>query len=322
MSTSTAIRCATDEATFHTRFATYLKARFPLLSHGVMVTSYVAANWAVARAATFADDPVSFAPRFIAVNVALVLFFFHLRVFDEHKDAEVDAVFHPERPVPSGVVSLHELRVAGGVAIALEFALACACGPDVVRALAVAFVYSVLMLREFFVAGWLRRHFVTYAVSHMLVMPLLALTVYSCAAARESCAAPETFALFVGAGFFAAFGWEVSRKLRTPDDEVEGDETYSSRLGVWGAAAAYVLVQGLGAACLYVVGERLALAPWFGGLVVSVFVGNVGAAIRFVVLTSRASAKLVNGFASLTLVGTNLATVIAVVGAAGVEWVR
>mgnify|MGYP000529553564 CR=1 FL=1 len=52
--------------------------------------------------------------------------------------------------------------------------------------------------------------------------PLLSLTVLGFATGSLSAASSPAFALFVGASFCAAFGWEISRKSRAPQDEVDG----------------------------------------------------------------------------------------------------
>ena len=41
-------------------------------------------------------------------------FFFMLRVFDEHKDYELDCHNHPERVLQSGLITLKDLKILGG----------------------------------------------------------------------------------------------------------------------------------------------------------------------------------------------------------------
>src|SRR5690606_183321 len=135
----------------------------------------------------------------------LLCFFFHLRVFDEHKDFEEDLRFHPERVLQRGVITLRDLRLLAGLAIITEFTSASILGPAAVLALTVAFLFSLLMMREFFVGEWLKRHFLVYATSHMLIMPLLSLMIFSFTTRRFPHEAPPLFFLYAVVGFFVTF---------------------------------------------------------------------------------------------------------------------
>ena len=53
-------------------------------------------------------------PLFVVGALTALVFFFLLRVLDEHKDQDVDRRWRPELPVPRGLVSLAELRWIGG----------------------------------------------------------------------------------------------------------------------------------------------------------------------------------------------------------------
>ena len=138
---------------------------------------------------------------------AIVVFcaFFHLRVFDEHKDFEEDIEHYPDRVLQRGVITLRDLRLLGGAAIGTEIALSAVRGLPALTALLLTLVFSLLMLREFFVGDWLKRHFLIYAMSHMLIMPLLALTVFSFTTGRYPWQAPGWFWVYAFVGFFVTF---------------------------------------------------------------------------------------------------------------------
>src|SRR5688572_5533581 len=48
--------------------------------------------------------------RMIAAFITLVLFPFHMRLFDELKDSEHDRKHYPNRPVPRGLILLQEIQ--------------------------------------------------------------------------------------------------------------------------------------------------------------------------------------------------------------------
>ena len=106
------------------------------------------------------------------------------------------------------------MKLLGACAIGLELVLGGLAGPAALVAVLIVFAFSLLMLKEFFVAQWLRRHFLIYVSSHMLVMPLLALVIFSFSTGRYPWQAPGWYWLYSFVGFFVAFNWEVSRKIR------------------------------------------------------------------------------------------------------------
>ena len=208
------------ESPFARRLSAYLAERFPLASHGLLIAAYYSSNQFLARTLTEPGRPMHYDWTTLLGAVTLLCFFFHLRVFDEHKDYAEDLVHYPHRVLQSGAVTLRHLKMLGGLAIATEIVLSALRGPAAFVAWLAAFLFSVLMLKEFFVPRWLKRHFLVYAVSHLLVMPLLALMVFSFATGRWPWEAPFWFGVYAWVGFFVTFNWEVSRKIRAPEDEI------------------------------------------------------------------------------------------------------
>jgi len=166
-------------------------------------------------------------------------YFLMLRVFDEHKDYHHDASNHPERVLQRGLVSLDHLKAVGAVAIALQVASVLivdgGSGPVAVR-WAIAMAWSLLMLKEFFVGEWLERHFVLYAASHLLAMPLALLWMAQMGAGDRPL--PESVLWLAAAGGLLGAAIETARKVRAPEDERIGIATYTKVLGIRGSAAA------------------------------------------------------------------------------------
>jgi len=91
------------------KWLTYQKARFPLIRYSVLVSAFAASGLSLSFLLTGGQNPLRIEMFLVAFSVTLLLFF-QLRVADEHKDFDYDALHHPDRPVPRGLVTLKELR--------------------------------------------------------------------------------------------------------------------------------------------------------------------------------------------------------------------
>ena len=119
------------------------------------------------------------------------------------------------------------------------------------------------MVKEFFVKDWLKRHFLVYASTHMLIMPLFAIVVFSFATRRYAWEAPGWFWLYSFIGFFVAFNWEVSRKIRAPEEEIDGVDSYTKIFGTYGAAYLVLLIRVVDTGLVALVGYHLQVSLWF-----------------------------------------------------------
>jgi len=297
-----------------------MRERFPLFGHVLLIVSYYSSNQFLAKALTAPGEPMRYTWHSAAGALTLLLFFFHLRVFDEHKDFEEDSRFHPDRVLQRGAITLAELRVLAWFCIAVEFTLAALAGTGPVVALVVAFVFSLLMLREFFAREWLKRHFLVYATSHMLLMPLLSLLVFSFATRRLPWEAPPQFWLYAFVGFFVTFNVEVSRKIRAPEDEVEGLDSYSKTFGTYGAAWIVVALRLIDTTLVAIVGHAIGVSTWFYVAIVLLFLVALGAFLRFRLHTSRASAKALERNAGIYLIAFDLILAIELIRMQGFHW--
>ncbi len=144
--------------------------------------------------------------------------------------------------------------------------------------LAMVWIYMGLMGREFFVSRWLKAHPLIYMLSHMVITPLILLFLTA------------WVWLVAGAGFVPGLGWflaasygngmvfEIGRKIRIPEDEEPGVETYSALWGRGGAVAAWIGAMTLAGGCMTAAATFLALAMpiavllgilWIGALIVA-----------------------------------------------------
>lgn len=177
--------------------------------------------------------------------VTAFLFFFQLRVSDEFKDFQEDSTYRPERPVPRGLVALKELATLAFIAGAIQLALTLWLDLRLLPLLLLVWGYMGLMRVEFFAPAWLKAHPTAYLASHMLIMPLIYLHLTACDWLVAGGQAPSGLAPFLGMSFFSGAVIEIGRKIRAPQDEREGVDTYSA---LWGYKVAMLAWLGAMAA--------------------------------------------------------------------------
>ena len=302
------------------RFKAYLDERFPLWNYGLLIVSYYSSNQFLAQSLTQTGQSVHYSWRSLLGAVIMLCLFFHLRVFDEHKDYIDDCRYFPQRVLQRGLISLRDLKILGGIAIVLEWLLGAWLGWAPLVSILVAQAFSVLMLKEFFCRDWLRRHFLTYAMSHMLIMPLLALVVFSAATGRYLWEAPAWFWLYAFVGFFVTFNWEVSRKIRAPEQEIEGVETYTKVFGTYGAAYLVLAIRVVDTAMVALVGWHLGLPAWFYGVLVALYAVCLLGFFQYRWQTSPRTAKRMEFYAGMYIVAFDLTLAVAIAQHNGMRW--
>lgn len=216
------------------RWIVYQEERFPLVANAVLIgvlTSSVLGYVHILQGLPGLPTVVPGAAAFLSASA----FFVQLRIADEFKDAEDDARYRPQRPVPRGLVTLGELRSVALAAATVQLLMALLTGPTLVWLLLGVWAYLAVMIHEFFVPRWIRRHQLTYLATHMVILPLIVVDV---SAFGWHDAGPQVLAglgWYLAASYLLGVVFEIGRKVRPPDQEQEGVDTYS---GLWGAVAA------------------------------------------------------------------------------------
>ncbi len=226
------------------RWVIYQRERFPLIGHAPLVAAFSVSAVCFSRLSRGQSGLPDAKSVFVAFLTAL-FFFLQLRISDEFKDFEEDSRYRPYRAVPRGLVTLRELAWVGMAAGIVQLALAVWLAPSLIWLLVLAWGYLAAMTREFFVPEWLKARPVMYMLSHMAVIPLIDLYATACdwrvAGLRWP---PDGLYWFLIVSYFNGIVVEVGRKIRAPDDEEPGVETYSAlwgrstALAVWLSAAA------------------------------------------------------------------------------------
>lgn len=222
------------QSSFIARFFAWINERFPL-GNAVLFLVIYAAGLLWGRLLTH-DGRLHVSAADIPGFFGFWAFFLMLRVFDEHKDYELDCKNHPQRVLQSGLITLRHLKVVGAIAICVQLGVSLfvdrGLGP-ITRVWLVVMAWSALMAREFFIGEWLGKRLVLYAVSHMVVLPMALVWIAQMGAG--STPLPIVVALLPVLSFFSGFAFEITRKTRAPEQERETVDSYSKVFGTRGA---------------------------------------------------------------------------------------
>ena len=228
----------------------------------------------------------------LLTTVALFLFFLRLRLFDEFKDAEHDRIHYPSRPVPRGLVKLKQLRTVIFLIVFGEICISVSGGRSSSLLFLASFLYSLLMLKEFFVKQWLRAHFTIYVVSHeLLVFPLFFYLYSLSGLTLENTTHPYFWllTLFLGAQLFLL---EVTRKIRPKEMEQTSRDTYTAQYGMRTTTVLVLAVASTALGLELVIGRLLfGSIPFLNYAPVPLAVWLLIAMLRFVRQPSEAYAR-------------------------------
>lgn len=246
------------------RWLRYQAERFPLHQHGPLIAVFSYSAVCFSRLLRTEPGEAFTLPGLFPgmVSFAVCLgFFFQLRVADEFKDYEEDLANRPYRPVQRGLVTRRELLGVGLAVAFLQGLLAALLSPLLLVLLAMSWAYFVLMSREFFVRSWLQNRPLAYMASHMLIMPLIDLFATGCdwlvAGERPNVAG---LALFLGSSYFSGVIIEIGRKLRSPEDEESGVNTYSAIWGMPQSTRAWLIAVVIGGALAVAASTQIGFA--------------------------------------------------------------
>ncbi|MBG8555644.1 UbiA prenyltransferase family protein [Hymenobacter guriensis] len=256
-------------------FGAYMRQRFPPVNMALFAILFgTVYSVAAALQAGPAAQRAWGWPDWLGVT-ATISFFFRLRVFDEIKDYATDLEHHPERVLQQGRVTLGQLQAVAAVGTLLEVAWSVSMGWRAVLGWALAVGYSLLMRYEFFVPNYLRPRLVLYALTHILVMPLLIGWLWAAYAAPPLLAPP--LGLLALLSVFGGLAFEIARKIRVPANERPGLDSYSRALGYGGAVAAVLVVLLAGVLTQGVLLQRLEARAWPFWLVAALYAATAAA---------------------------------------------
>ena len=148
---------------------TYQSERFPLAKTVPLLAVFSAASINVSAFLAGRDLPEL--PTYLTGFALALILFFQMRVADEVKDAEDDAKYRPERPIPRWLVSLRTIVICGLATIPIAVLIALPASG--LTLLLLTWAWLAAMTFEFGVPEWLKARAVLYLLSHMAIMPLI-----------------------------------------------------------------------------------------------------------------------------------------------------
>ncbi len=248
----------------------YQRERFPLVRHAPLVVVTCLCTLAFTLNAQGQPRFPSVAA-WLGSSLTTLGLFFILRVLDEFKDFADDAQFRPYRPIPRGVLKLRDLAVAGAIVAGTQLGLTLLAAPRAVAPLLICWAFMGLMAAEFFVPRWLKARPLLYMLSHAPITGLIQIA--ASAWVWQGAIPPQVVGLALAATA-AGTVLEIGRKLRAPEDEEPGVDTYTA---VWGRGAAVgawwlagvtaallTLVSSFGVLTVVLMMALVALSLWAG----------------------------------------------------------
>ncbi len=230
------------------RWWIYQRERFPIVAHAPLVAAF---SFSALCFSSLLRGDIAL-PGLIPALVAFIsalLFFLLLRIADEFKDFEEDCRYRPYRPVPRGLVTLNELAIIAIAALLIQLVLALWLTTNLILILLLVWGYLALMSKEFFIHDWLKKRPMMYMLSHMLIMPLIDLYATACDWLLAGEGLPAGLYWFLLVSFFNGMVIEIGRKIRSPNDEEPGVETYTALWGQQRAVIAWLSALLLTTAC-------------------------------------------------------------------------
>lgn len=214
------------------RLLVYLSEMFPITSFvGTLLTAF---SFQLIFLKISGYDIVlskqMFFSAFVITAVTLLI-----RVMDEFKDYEDDKVNFPNRPLPSQKVYPFDLKLLGWFCVALVLLLSLTSYSIFVFSL-LTLGYTFLMLKWFFIEKRMRKSLPLALVSHHpIVLFNVAYLMLGMVETHSGLTWSYSCYIFPLALIFT--NWEISRKIRAPQDET----TYTTYSKIWGPRRAALL---------------------------------------------------------------------------------
>ncbi|MGK0476318.1 MAG: 4-hydroxybenzoate polyprenyltransferase [Oleispira sp.] len=222
-----------------TRIVAWMNERFPFANALLFFILYLTSA-AVARAALDQEIKISLLDVFnclITWGLFLVI-----RIFDEHKDYDLDVLNHPQRVLQSGLITLKHLKILAAVSITAQLIFSLYLDGFILGSATISwlimFGYLCLMGVEFFCGEWLEKRLTLYAFTHMMIMPLTVFWLANIATPSADITDVLTPSLYIMMllAFVSGFCFEIARKTRGPEEERETVDSYSKIFGTKGSA--------------------------------------------------------------------------------------
>lgn len=279
------------------KWLTYQRERFPVIAHGVLIAAFSLS--AVSFSTLLRGGKMPMFEGAITAFITSFIFFLQLRIADEFKDFEEDSKYRPYRPVPRGLVTLRELGIVFAIGAAIQLTLGLILELRLLALLLITWAYLTGMTKEFWIRNWLKSHPLIYMVSHMAIMPLIDLYATACDWTSHQAFPPDGLFWFLIASLFNGMVIEIGRKIRAPQDEETGVQTYTFLWGRTGAIGAWLLVVGLTLAAALSAASKIHFLPPATVILGLMFAGAITFGLVYLKNPVTRNAKMVETYAGL-----------------------
>lgn len=221
------------------RLGIYLHEMFPITAFAGTILMSFAVQLAIGRLSGYMPYfHLSMLLSGIAISCVSLL----IRVMDEFKDYDDDLKNFPERPLPSGRVLVLDLKVLGWSCVVIVLGLSFYIDQKALFVWSlIILTFTFLMLKWFFLEKLIRNSLPLAFFSHhpVVFLNFIYILIASLAAYPTI---EQGVAIYLLPLCFIFTNWEVSRKIRAPQDET-AYTTYSKILGPRKAIGISILLQ-------------------------------------------------------------------------------
>jgi len=226
------------------------------------------------------------------INVFTILLI--LRLMDELKDKDLDAALFSERPLPSGRVRESDISFSLIALIVLFITINVFSWATLLAALMVL-CYTLLMFRYFFIPKILRKYLLLNLATHNPIIPIIIIFLWIMFGAQNDLPLSSLlnqYGILLVVWFWSLlFSWEITRKIKSPEEENEY-VTYSQIFGYIGAVIIAAVVQTL----TFIISIYFFLIfnlSWFYLLTVTfAYIIVISGHVRFIHIPNTSTSKL------------------------------
>jgi len=169
---------------------------------------------------------------------------FLLRVFDEHKDFESDRIHYPQRVIQRGIFKLEEVKTLGFIAALIQVISLIILNPSPIASYGflILWLWTFLMVKEFFVKDWLKNKLLLYGVLHLFITPILLFFLFmlniKSYSISEFILSTNVPILALGSVLMTGWLYDLARKCKGKDEETS-DQSYTL---IWGHKASMFIL--------------------------------------------------------------------------------
>lgn len=206
------------------KWYTYQKERFPVVLYGVYVLAIVYFVFSFCSYFIGAEsiEYMLLIPIFIVTFLQL----FMVRIVDEFKDYEEDCKYRAYRPVPRGLITLKELKVAFCICAIIQIVVTMIFSINSLIYLLAVWIFFYIMSKGFFMKKIMDKHlFLEVAFDEILTVVIAIYAASFVGITKDIC-------LLAVITYLISWIAEISRKIRSEETEEEGVKTYTRILGI------------------------------------------------------------------------------------------